>query len=266
MNQLKNKVAVIYGNGAIGSAVARSFARAGARVFLTGLTPSKLKAIADEIAFDGGIIETAQLNALDEQAVEHHMNEVIQKAGRIDISFNTIGIPQKEVQHVPLADLSVEDFSLPITTYTKSHFITAKAAAKRMIKQGSGVIIMHTANLSRVSAPLAGGRGAAWAALESLCRSFSVECGPYGVRAICLLTTAIPETPIIAETFKELFEAMSKTRDITTEEFDAMMADHTHRKRLTTLTELTEAAVFVSSDEASAITGTIFNLTAGMIA
>jgi NAD(P)-dependent dehydrogenase (short-subunit alcohol dehydrogenase family) len=265
MNKLKDKVAVVYSNGAVGGAIAKAFAREGARVFLTGLTSAKLKTISNEILSEGGTIETALLDALDEQAVEKHMNEVIEKTGKVDISFNAIGISSKNSQHIPLIELSVESFCLPITTYTRSHFITAKVAALRMVKQGNGIIVMHTANISHISAPFAGGRAPAWAAMESLCRSLSVECGAHGVRAVCLLTTAIPETPIIENAFEELFNTTAKVTGMTWEQFDAAVRSSTHRKKLTTLKELTDAAVFVSSDEGSAITGTTLNLTAGMI-
>jgi NAD(P)-dependent dehydrogenase (short-subunit alcohol dehydrogenase family) len=265
MSKLKDKVAVVYGNGAVGGAIAKAFAHEGARIFLTGLTSAKLRAIAEEILAEGGSIETAELNALDEQAVEKHMNAVIKKAGKVDISFNAIGLSSKDVQHTPLVELSLANFSFPIVTYTESHFITAKAAARRMVEQGHGVIIMHTANLSRVSAPFGGGRGPAWAALEALCRGLSVECGEHGVRAVCLFTTAIPETPIIKEAFTDLYEANAKASGMTRAQFNAVAASGTHRKQLTTLKELTDAAVFVASDEGSAITGTVLNLTAGMI-
>ncbi|GGA96080.1 SDR family NAD(P)-dependent oxidoreductase [Puia dinghuensis] len=265
MNRLKDKVAVVYGNGAIGSTIAKAFAHEGAKVFLTGLTWEKLKAIADDIAAEGGAIEIAKVDALDEQSVEKHMNEVIKKTGQIDISFNAIGLPPKDIQHTPLTELPLEQFILPIATYTQAHFITARAAAKRMMKQGRGVIIMHTANISQVSSPGAGGRPAAWAALEALCRSLSVECGGNGVRSICLLTSAIPETPAIHSAFKELFEVSFKGNGTTWEQFNSIVANNTPRKKLTTLKELTDAAVFAASDEGSAITGTTFNLTAGMI-
>lgn len=265
MNRLKDKVAVVYGNGAIGSAIAKAFAREGAKIYLAGLTPEKLKAIADEVLAEGGKIETSRVDALDEQSVEKHLNEVIGKTGKIDISFNAIGLPPKDVQHTPITELPLEQFFLPITTYTRSHFITARAAAKRMTKQGNGVILMHTANISQVSSPGAGGRPSAWAALEALCRSLSIECGPNGVRAICLLTTAIPETPAIHAAFKELFETTLSGRGTTWDQFNSAIANNTHRKKLTTLKELTDAAVFTASDEGGAITGTTFNLTAGMI-
>jgi len=261
MKRLENKVAVVYGDGGVGGVIAKAFAREGANVFLTGRTLKKLNAIADDIAAGGGTIETATLDALDEQAVEEHMRETVKKAGRVDISFNAIGISQKGIQGIPLTELSVENFSLPIKTYTQSHFITAKAAARRMVKQGHGVIILHTPNASRISAPFVGGMIPAWAAMEALCRSLSLECAQYGVRAVCLFTTGIRETALI----DEVWDIHGKANGITLEQFHSVMEGMTHRRQLTTIEELTNAAIFVASDEGSGITGTIFNLTAGMV-
>ncbi|MEO6548658.1 MAG: SDR family oxidoreductase, partial [Ferruginibacter sp.] len=187
--------------------------------------------------------------------------EVIQKAGKVDISFNAIGIPQKGIQGIPLADLSLESFFLPLSTYVKSHFITSKAAVSRMIQQGKGVIVMHTPNASHISPPFVGGMVPAWSAIEALSRSLSVEYGEKGIRSVCLLTTGIPETPLI----DEVWQIHGKAHGITFEQFHGMMEGATHRKRLTTLAELCNAALFVASDEGTAISGTVFNLTAGMI-
>lgn len=262
MERLENKVAVVYGDGTIGSAIAKAFAIEGAQVFLNGRTLSKLEAVANEILSNGGSVQTAKLDALDEEAVEKNMSDIINKAGKIDISFNAIGgLLQKNVEDIPLTELAVESFLLPITTYTQSHFVTAKAAARRMVKQGHGVIMMHTPNASRISPPNVGGLAPAWAAMEALCRSLSVECSQFGVRSVCLLTTSIPETPLMDEVWK----VRAKARGITVEQFRSAMENMTHTKHLTTLKELTDAAVFVASDEGSAITGTILNLTAGMI-
>jgi|SRR6185503_6958769 len=261
MKKLQNKVAVVYGDGTVGAAMATAFAREGAKVFMTGRTLTKLNAIADEVLSGGGAIEIAQVDALDEQAVERHLAGVVGSTGKIDISFNAIGIPQKGIQGTPLAELAAETFLLPVITYAKSHFVTAKAAARLMIKQGSGVILMHTPNASRISQPFVGGMVPAWAAMEALCRSLSVEYGQYNVRAVCLLTTGIPETSLI----DEVYDIHGKAHGISFDEFNAVMAGMTHRRRATTLEELTNAAIFVASDEGSAITGTILNLTAGMI-
>jgi NAD(P)-dependent dehydrogenase (short-subunit alcohol dehydrogenase family) len=261
MKKLTNKTAVVYGDGNIGSAIAIAFANEGAHVFLAGRTSAKLKKIAEEILTAGGTVETAQVDALHEGAVERHFQDVVTKTGKVDISFNAIGLPMTGIQGTPLTELSLESFTLPITTYSQAHFITAKIAAKQMMKQGGGVILMHTPNASRISAPFVGGMIPAWSAMEALCRSLSVECAPQGVRSVCLLTTGIPETSLI----DEVWDIHGKAHGLTFEQFHQVMEGGTHRKKLTTLAEFTNAAVFVASDEGSAISGTFFNLTSGMI-
>jgi 3-oxoacyl-[acyl-carrier protein] reductase len=90
---LKNKKAVIYGaSGAIGGAVARAFAREGAKIFLVGRTLDPLNKVARAITDEGGAAEAAQVDALDPQAIEQHLDGIILKAGSIDISFNAIWI------------------------------------------------------------------------------------------------------------------------------------------------------------------------------
>src|SRR6478752_8986809 len=199
---LENKNAVIYGAaGAVGSTVARAFAREGARVFLTGRNLGAIQTLGKEISVAGGTAETAEVDALDEQAVTSHLDAVVNQAGTVDISFNAIGIPQQGMQGIPLTELSVESFTLPITTYTQSHFVTGRAAGRHMITQRSGVVLMHTPEPARVAAPLLGGMSPAWAAMESLNRAFSAEWAPHGVRAVCLRTTGMEETPTIDVVF-----------------------------------------------------------------
>ena len=259
---LENKNAVIYGAaGAVGSAVARAFAREGAHVFLTGRDLGALDALAKEVTTAGGAAETAQVDALDETAVANHLHAVIDNAATVDISFNAIGIPQQGMQGIPLTELSVDSFELPVTTYTRSHFVTARAAARHMIPQRSGVVLMHTPSPARVATPLLGGMSPAWAAMESLNRSFSVEWAQHGVRAVCLRTTGMEETPTIDVVFGLHAEALGITR----EEFAAAIAATTHRKRGTTLAELADVAAFVASDRAAAMTGTVADLTGGII-
>lgn len=102
---LENKVAVIYGaGGAVGGAVARAYAREGAKVFLTGRHLTPVESVAKDILSAGGHAETAEVDALDERAVDTHLQSVIDKAGRVDVSFNAVGIPNTTIQGVPLTD------------------------------------------------------------------------------------------------------------------------------------------------------------------
>lgn len=261
MKRLENKIAVIYGAGGIGGAIAKAFVAEGAKVFLASRSTSKLDQIKKTIEIDGGTIVTSLLDVLDEKAVEEHLQKVIQLTRRIDISFNTIGIPMTGIQGVPLEDLPVDSFLEPIVTYTRAHFITGQAAAKRMIAQHKGVIMMHTPNASRLSPPFVGGMSPAWAALESLCQSQSVEWGRKGLRTVCLMTTGMPETPLI----DEVWQIQGKSHGISQQQFNELMEGMTHVGSLTTLDQLSAAAVFAASDEGSAISGSALNLTGGMI-
>src|SRR5215208_6935163 len=143
---LDGKVAVVYGaGGAIGSAVARAFAREGAAVFVTGRRRAPVQAVADDIVHADGSAEAGTIDALDELAVEQHLQYVVDRAGRVDISFNAVGIPDTEIVGIPLVELDVERFSAPITTYARSYFLTARLAARHMVAEMSGVIMTVSA-------------------------------------------------------------------------------------------------------------------------
>ena len=95
---LKDKVAVIYGaGGAIGGAVALAFASEGAKLFLTGRHLAPVEAVAKDIVSGGGSAEAAEVDVLDEQAVDGHLQSVIDQAGRVDISFNAVGSPDSKI-------------------------------------------------------------------------------------------------------------------------------------------------------------------------
>jgi NAD(P)-dependent dehydrogenase (short-subunit alcohol dehydrogenase family) len=259
---LKNKNAVIYGaGGAIGGAVARAFAREGAKLFLTGHLRAPVEAVANDIVSAGGSAEAAEVDALDEQAVDKHLQSMIDKAGRVDISFNAVGIPDTKILGVPLVELDVEQFSLPIATYTRSYFLTARLAARRMVPHKSGVIMRVTAIPSRTGFPLQGGYGPAQAAMEALTRSLSAELAPHGIRVVGLRPQGLPET----ETLKEAFEIRAKALGTTWEQWQDVLASRTHPRRLMTLEEIANMAVLMASDKASGMTGTTVNLTLGSL-
>lgn len=258
---LESKNAVIYGaGGAIGGAVARTFAREGAQVFLAGRTPTTLDALAAEIAAAGGTAETAEVDALDEQAVEEHARSVADKAGRIDVSFNAISLG--DVQGTPLLEMSLEDFSRPITVGTTTHLLTARAAARHMLERGSGVILTLSASAVRIAdpvmgPPLMGGFGVACTAIEALTMNLAGELGPRGIRVVCLRPEGIPET------WREYTEEAKQFADL--KEFHELLEARTLLRRLPTLGEVANAAAFMASDRAGAITATVINLTCGSI-
>ncbi len=257
---LKNKIAVIYGaGGAIGGAVARAFASEGARVFLTGRKLANPAAVTNDIVVAGGKAEAAEVDALDEQAIANHLQSVIEKAGHVDISFNAVGIPNAKILGVPLVELDVAQFSLPIADYTRSYFLTARLAARRMVPNKSGVIMTVTALPARVGTTLNGGYGSAQAAKDALTRDLSAELAPQGIRVVGLRPHGMTET----STMKEAFKLKAKALGMTWEQFQGFLANWSHPRRIMTLKEVADMAVFMASDKASGMTGTTVNLTMG---
>jgi NAD(P)-dependent dehydrogenase (short-subunit alcohol dehydrogenase family) len=245
---LVNKVAVIYGaGGPIGGAVARAFAREGARVFLAGRTRAKLETVADEIRSNGGVADTAVVDALDEQSVDGYVDAVVKQAGYIDISFNLISYG--DVQK-PLTGISVEDFLQPITNAMRTHFLTTRAAARHMVKRGSGVIL-HFGGGGPQTLPGLGGFKVALDAIEGLRRQWAIELGEHGIRVVTLKTGGVPES--ISDTFPGKDEIVSG------------ILKETLLKRTATLADVGDVAAFVASDHARTLTSTEVNISCGAI-
>lgn len=261
--QLKNKTAVVYGaSGAIGEAVARAFAEEGARVFLTGRNKEAIEALANDIVLEGYFANAQVVDALDERAVNKHLDFVVKEEGKLDISFNATGIPQTGVQGIPLVQLTPEGFTNPIMSYTRSHFITATAAARKMAAKRSGVILMLTAVPSVLAAPLVGGMAPSWASIEALTRTLASEMGSNGIRVVCLRADGMPETDTITEVFGLHAAGVGMNSH---KEFQSLMESFTILKRLPELSEVANTAVFLASDNASAITGTTININCGSV-
>jgi len=260
---LEGKRAVIYGaGGVIGGAVATAFAREGAAVFLAGRTEGGLARTADTISAAGGVVETAQVDVLDEAAVDDHAERVARQAGGIDVSFNAIS--HGDIHGTPLAQMSFDDFARPLVTAIRAQFLTARAAARHMQVQGSGVILAITATTARLAVPNVGGTAVTFDAMESLCRQWARELGPRGIRALWLRTTGIPEA------FHDTGEPMPDYGaglgpDATVEDHVAWMKGLTMLDHLTTLDEVGRVAAFVASDHAASITGCAVNLSAGSV-
>jgi NAD(P)-dependent dehydrogenase (short-subunit alcohol dehydrogenase family) len=254
---LEGKNAVIYGGGgSVGGVVARAFAGEGANVFLAGRTREPLEAVLTDIERAGGRAAVAVVDALDEQAVDQYVGEIVERAGSIDVSFNVISI--QDVQLIPLVDMSREDFMSPIVTGITTHFLTARAAARRMAAQGSGAILTFSASAARAYIPgvHVGGFGIACTAIEALTKQLAAEVGPNGIRVNCLRSEGIPES---------WQSAATEDWSAPTDEIEAFLKQRSLLGRVTTLADVGNAAAFLASDRACATTGTVFNLTSGTV-
>ena len=247
---LENRNAIIYGGaGAIGSVVAKAFAHAGARVYLAGRTSTTLDAVADSIRSDGGLAEVAVVDALDEVGVDALVDRVVAEVGHLDISFNLIDV--QDVQGTPLAEMSWDDFDKPVTTALRSTFLTARAAARQMIRQRSGVILTFGGGGARnpIRHYSIGGFIVSLAAVDTFRRQLAAELGEYGIRVLTI------ETGGLMETLPKDFPGRDDIADMLVE---PTMLGHT-----ATLEDIGNVAVFAASDLARSMTGTILNTSCG---
>lgn len=254
---LKNKSVIIYGaGGSLGGAVAKAFAMAGARVFLSGRHLNPVKKLANEIIVAGGKATATEVDAMDEKAVNDYVRYVISEAVTIDISFNLIDL--QVIQNMPLTDMNVADFTRPVAIAMQSHFLTDTAAAKVMMKQGSGVILSLTATPGGIGYPGVAGFGPACAAMEAFSRNLAAENGPYGVRVVNIRSAGSPDSSVFKEATEQNPEAMKTI-------LAAMEAD-TMLKKLPLMASIADTAVFLASDLAASITGVTIDVTCGTTA
>jgi 3-oxoacyl-[acyl-carrier protein] reductase len=247
---LEDKNAVVYGGGGrIGGAVARAFAREGARLFLAGRSQEKLDAVAEEICSAGGSADAAVVDALDEKSVDGHADAVASQAGGIDISFNLIS--HGDVQGTPMAEMQADDYMRPIVTAVRTTFLTMRAAARQMRRRGGGVILIFGGSGEPLRDYSLGGLQVAFEALESMRRQLASELGRDGVRTVTLRTGGVPET--IPEGFEGRDRIASGIEDMT------MLG------RAATLDDVGHVAAFVASDRARTMTAATVNVSAGAL-
>jgi len=245
---LRNRTAIVYGaGGSVGGAIARAFAREGAEVHLVGRTAVTLDAVAEDITAAGGRAHAALVDALDEAQVEAHAATV----GRLDVSVNVIS--DQDVQGTPMVDMSVEDYLRPIEVAVRAKFLTARAAARRMVAQRSGVIMTfggtfdwHAARKFHV-----GGIGVTFDAVEAMRRQLACELGPYGIRVLTLRTSGLPET--------------IPTDYPGSDELRSWLRNQTLTGQAATLEDVGNLAALAASDLARTLTGAALNMTVGAV-
>ena len=259
---LHDKTAVIFGaGGAIGSQVAREFAREGAAVFLSGRHLASVENVAKAIRGAKGTAEAAEVDALDEQAVTAYLERVAQAGGSIDILLNVVGPQPKDYGNATSTmELPLEQYLLPLTTLVPSQFITARAAARHMIRQKGGVILFVTAPPARGGANSTA-IGTAFGAMESLLRCLAADLGPAGVRVVGLRAGAMMETRTIQQTL----ENAVNTLGVSKEQIVSTLEQRTLLGRLPTVADTARLAAFLASNGARTITGAIVNASSGMV-
>lgn len=255
---LKDKVAVVYGgSGAVGGAVAKAYAREGARVFLAARNRAGLEQVAAEIAAAGGRAEVTIVDATSPVAIQAHLDALVAAAGPVQLMFN--GLPLADTQGSSMAAMGFDAMFEPIRQSMVNWYHTGTLMARHMGQHGGGCIVGITANVGRWPAPSIGGFGIACAAIEHFLRQLGMEHGPSGVRVCWVRSPGSPDAPGV----REVWQAHADERGISFEDLHWDYAKTTPLRRIAGLAQVADAAVLLSSDLASAMTATVANATGG---
>jgi len=189
-------------------------------------------------------------------------NSFVESGYGIDVALNAVSFPHVSAR--PLAELAVEEVMHPIDAFLRTNLITAKATARHMTARRSGAILTLSTAGSRFARPGNLGYGTTCAAIEQMTQRLAVELGPSGVRVVCLRPTAIADAPADGSFTGEVFAPLAAASGVSVEQMLAQWGeDQTLLGRLPTLAQVADAAVFLASDRAGAITGAVTDLTSG---
>ncbi len=256
----KDQVALVTGSGrGIGRAIARLFAKEGAAVFLTARTETELAVTTGEINAAGQGRKAAAFVTADltrETDCTRVVAAAREKFGRIDILVNNAGHygPVVPVEEYPLAD-----FDNVISVHLRAAFLLSKLVLPEMYARGSGVIL----NISSLSAKSAFGWGSAYAAAKAgmlgLTRVTAAEAARKGVRVNALCPGPVTETVMS----KELGATLARKLGVSPEVQLAGFLSTLLQGRGQTAEEIARAALFLCSEQSSAITGQSINVDGG---
>jgi NAD(P)-dependent dehydrogenase (short-subunit alcohol dehydrogenase family) len=256
VNNLNGKhILVFAATGAIADRAAQKFAREGAHVYISGRDAQRLETVAAAIRADGCAVTVDVVDATDPASVDAYVNRVAAQAGHIDGVFNGIGGRPVDLRYPqPSTTQSYEDFMVPMQRIAGSQFLTSRAAAAKMVEEGTGgAIVVLSATLSGMTAGYMAGISAACGAVEAMARSLAGEFGPAGVRVNVVRGSGMPETRTIQETVTGQIELSGQPPKMTLPPLG----------RPITVDETVAAAAFLMSDEASGMTGQVVTVCAG---
>jgi 3-oxoacyl-[acyl-carrier protein] reductase len=245
--RLKDKVAIITGgaNG-IGRATALTFAREGAKVTVADVKEEAGKKVVDEIAKIGGTAIFARVNVADPQQVNQMVAATINAFGKIDILINNAGI----LADARLVKMELEQWQRVIDVNLKGVFLCGQAVARVMEEQGTGGVILNAASV----VGLYGNFGqsnyvASKAGVIGMTKTWARELGRKGIRVNAVAPGFIAT---------EMVQAMP-------EKVITMMKEKTLLQRMGTPEDIASAYLFLASDEAGFITGTVLSVDGGVV-
>jgi len=252
---LEDKVVLISGAGpGLGRSLALRSAAAGARVVLAARTASRLETLADEVRAAGGEAVCIPTDLADPAAVAALAEQAVDAFGRVDTLIQNANVqpPQIGVLEAPLDDVRE---GLEINVLSALNLVRELAPE---LERSQGSVVMVNSMVLRNQLPGFGAYRVMKSGLLALARSLSIELGPRGVRV-----NSVAPGYIWAESVKRFFAWQAKQRGVDPSVVYAEVAAGTDLRRLPEPDDIANAAVFLASDLARAITGQCLDVNCG---
>src|SRR6266852_1440195 len=255
---LANRVALITGSGrGIGRAIAILFAKHGATVFLTARTESELASTAQEISATGGKAVFLAADLAQAEDCQRVAGAASNACGRIDILVNNAG---HYGPVLPVEDYPLEEFDRVIAVHLRAAFLLSKLVLPEMYARQSGVILDISSLSAKAAYAWASAYAAAKAGMLGLTRVMAAEGARKGVRVNAICPGPVTETQMS----KDLGAVLAKKMGVNEEEQLAGFLNGLLQGRAQTAEEIARAALFLCSDQSSAMTGQSINVDGGV--
>lgn len=252
--RLDNKVTVITGGGSgMGAAMAKEFAKRGAKVAIYDLNEEKSKKVVEEIKAEGGEASFYKTDVTKKIQIEENTCKVVEKYGKINSWINSAGVSKM----VPFLDSSEELWDLTMNVNLKATFLCCQVAVKEMLDEGGTIINMSS---------LSGKKPSSWQTIycaskygvQGLSQSIAKEFADKGIRVNTICPGIVP-----TEMWEKLKYEYSKKRNLDPEEVLPYFEKNIPMHKLVDLKNVTDAAIFLSTDSSSYLTGQSINLVGG---
>jgi NAD(P)-dependent dehydrogenase (short-subunit alcohol dehydrogenase family) len=260
-NRLRDRVAIITGGGkGIGKAISLAFSREGATIVATGRTLSALQETCDEIKRKGGMAKPIQADVSVEEQVVRMVSETVKEFGGVDILVNNSGIAGVTIR---IADMDLSKWNETIAIDLTGAMLCSREVLKYMIPNRSGNIINVASEAGRSGDgrsgfPLRGAYCSSKMGVIGLTETLSVEVGEFNIRV-----NAVSPGPVKGEHITNAMRAKARVTNIPFEKIMEDLAANSSLKRIVEESEVAAVAVFLASDESSAVTGQTIAVSCG---
>jgi len=246
-------VIVTGGSTGIGLEVARRFARSGDRVMITARSADALETARSALAAEGLDVVTASGSVADLEDVRRVLSAAMEQLGSVDVVVNNAGI----CYEASVVDTDDQTWAALLATNVSGVFLMSREAAKVMIEQGTGGVIINTSSVnSTMVEPLYVPYSATKAAVDAFTKGMALELAPYGIRVVGVRPGYI-ETPMIGKVLQDPAGA---------DEWREAVSGVVPLGRMAYPEELAGTYLFLASDDASYITGTNVVVDGGRVA